>query len=540
MRKDYLDLSKKITEYAASWDKTISQRKAAYYYNLAENLIEESKKLSINDYDFDLKKNLLSTSIMCLETSHIFYKEGKQQQYANETLKYKADIEELLKKLKKKQAQLNKSQKHSLIRKKISAKPDKSPALTNSSKTFDNSHPVALKNQNEPSNTTLANFASSVSSKKRKNWIMPDVEEPTSKKTYIAPNKINVTINVLLRSEEEAVQQRVKEFKENLTQAPMDNPFRFYGQLFFKLSQQLQVYSYESSNHTLLTQLSWLAIAQQLIDLIPNKNPMDNTALDTIANNIMLISTKHKKTLDIISAQKRDEAYPTYIPDLQSKNLQNLLIKEVIDYYYGLEAFNLTSITMSFLNLTSRVIKQQSFSNTFEEIENTIQSAYKLNENLFFAKLLRELVKFHICSENANWQSQTFSPESIADRNKEYLRILTISERFAEESSNEQQELKTRIQQLKIHLLQQFSPKPNLTLSNHTYSASAFFQPPKPVEPLSTKLLNTTLREHVQCLVKCRAAYILPETICKHFLQFIHTYCQQDQASISHNRVVQP
>lgn len=552
LSKDYDELFEKINDFFIFFDKNISQYKATYYYNFSEKLIEESESLSTitNHNDHDHKKNLLSTSILCLGISRDFYKELDQQNDADLTTQRRNYIQLELDNFLKEYSHLKKpaAKRKSFNPSETSnSKKNKAPTILEIEKSISESSKksteiTATKRDSlEQKNQTVLNKAvaklnSHVPPKKRKDWIIPE-KEP-AKIAYVSPCSIKVPINYSLNSEEEIAQQREEQYKKMLTMASVDDPFRFYSRLFFDLSHQLQVFSKESSNHTLLTKLSWLTIAKQLIGLTSNKNAADNTNIEKIVTDIRLLSTANQKNLKTISSQKRAEAYPTYTAfDLQSKDLQNLLIEEITDYYYGLEAFNLKSAAMSFLDLIPNIIKKHSFANTLKEIENTIQSVYKPIENLFYAKLLRELVKFHICDENMPWQKNTFSPEKKTQLNKAYLRILTISERFAEGSSNESQALKNKIKQLKNHLLQQLSLEQDLTLSDNIYSTSAFFHAPKPIEPLSIELLNNTLREHFQCLVKCRAAAIHSESIYKHLLQFIQTHCKQEQVNISHPRI---
>lgn len=550
LRKDFQDLFNKIDTDSLSKD--ISQCRAIYLYNHAENLIAELED-TISNSDFDLKIKHYKRAINYLHNSADSYKKAENIEHAEETSQRQKEIEKQLK-------QLEKSLKPILKIKKISAKSGQSLTLNNASKDSDGSYPIQKKQIELHKDNTKTNFVTLLPLKKRKNWIiteeepvlkksnfslfstngtesenLPNAEKSTRKKSYTSPSEIKITFDISLNFEEEAIQHREEAFKKMLTLVIIDDPFRFYGRFFLDLSQQLQICSKESSNHTLLTQLSWLAIAQQLISLIPNKNQTDNTTLKTISDHIRLITSNHKKNLAIISSQKRGEAYPIYEShDLQPKSLQNLLIKEIIDYYYGLEAFKLTAAAISFLDLISHVINKYSFASAFREIENTIQSVHKLNENLFCAKLLRELVKFYICDENANWQNNTFSSANKIDLNKEYLRILIISQCFAEGLSKESQDLRNKIQQLKNHLLQQI-PEQDLTLYDNINSSHSFFQQNKQVEPFSTELLIKTLQEHFQRLLKYKAPTIHSNTIYKNLLRFIQTHCK-DQAEISYSR----
>src|SRR5436190_797766 len=518
--KDYHDLFKKISENFSSWDNTIYERKAAYYYNLAENLINEAHELSEDVLDFDLKKTLLSTSITCLETAHNFYEQYGQHQYANETLQYQKKIEDQLKQLKKFHQSASKTKKttKSIPKTSIDSK-------------------IKLQKSLEPKQDGQPDPSSSSLSRKRMHWKNSDEERPVRKqlrKTF--PDKPIIKKSTekeksfetplypspsTLNNEEALIQHREEEFKQVLNQISIDDPFRFYAQLFYKLNQQLHIYSKESSNHTLLTQLSWLTLSQQLMDLIPHKNQQDSEDLLKINDIRIKFLDKHKKNLNVISQQKRNEAYSTYeLSDLRSRNLQILLIDEVFDYYYGLEAFKQTSAALSFLDLTSQVIKNYRFK-PFEEIKNTIQSVHKLNESLFYAKLLRELIKFHVCQENANWHKSTFSSENKANLNKEYLKILTIAENFAEQSNRVRQDLRRKIQLLKTHLLQQFEPNSMPT----THSMSSFFQPIQ--RSYSIEELIKILQEHFQCLLKYKAPGIHSQDIYKHLVRFIHTHCKE-------------
>ena len=517
--KDYQDLYNEISKYFFSWNKTIYERKAAYYYNLADNFINEARELSENDLDFDLKKDLLSASIVCLEAAYNFYNQYGQQQYANETLQYQKRIEAQLKKFPKSSSKTKKTIKH-LPKASIHSK-EKRPKKK---------HFESLKQDEQPT--------SSISSpRKRIHWKdSEDTEEPIHKQlkkpTFIDKPIIKSiekeglcetfpSSSISLNNEEAFVQRREEELKQLINQISFDDPFRFYGQLFFNLNQKLHIYSKESSNHTLLTQLSWLTLSQQLINLISNKNQEDNQDSSKINHIKQTLLEKHKKNLNVISQQKRNEAYPTYeLSDLRSRNLQTLLIDEVFDYYYGLEAFKQTSAALSFLNLTLRAVKNYSF-NPLEEIKKAIQSVHTLNESLFYAKLLRELIKFHVCQENADWQKSTFSSGNKVTLNKEYLRILTIAENFIEQSNNESQDLKNKIKLLKNHLLQQFQPN---SMPNDSLRHSFF----KPVQKSSSvEVLINILQEHFQCLLKYRNPGIHSDDIYKHLVKFIHTYCQE-------------
>lgn len=516
--KDFQDLFDKISEYSSYWDKTIYERKAAYYYNVAENLIKESDELSTNDQDFDLKKNLLSTSIDCIKAARNFYELYEQYQYANETLQYQKQIEKQFK-------QLIESPKSVL---KISpTKPLTETSTYSKEKLSKNS--LESHNRDEPTS------APTFSAKKRVHWKNSyNSEEPPQKqfkKPIIkSPNEEKIFETSCSSSsinQEELITRREQEFKDALNKISSDNPFRIYGQLFFKLSKKLSIYSKESSNHTLLTQLSWLTLSQQLLDLIGNKNQQDYENSNEIKAIKEKLLEKNKKNLNVISQQKRNEAYPTYtLSNLQSLKLQTLLLDEVFDYYYGLEAFKQTSAAKSFLDSTSEVIKNNNF-NPLEEIKKAIQSAHKLNESLFYAKLLRELIKFHVCPKNANWQKTTFSSDSRLNLNKEYVKILTIAENFTEQSNNESQDLKNKIKLLKNHLLQQFQPNSIPTGLSH----SSFF---KSVQQTSSiELLINLLQEHFQCLLKYKNPGIHSDDIYKHLVKFIHTHCLE-QIQLNH------
>ena len=560
-RKDSNELFKEIKNYFSSWNKTISQRRAAYHYNCAEVLIEKATS-------YDLKINLFETAISYLEFSAILYEIAGITKHADDTIEYQRKIENQLKTLKEIPKQLEK--KILPTAKTIYAKSDKSHATVYFSKASSSLNFVAT-NQTKLSNIALLSNVSSALPAKRKNWgKSTDEEEPLSKKSNIAPqqihsakrtnltdnekisleksfpplNKINVIIDILLKSEEEEeeIQKKVTEFKKTLTQAVINkDPFRFYGRLFFNLSQNLQVCSKESSNHTLLTQLSWLTLSQQLIDLIPHKNQKDSKDSSKINDIRETLLEKHKKNLNIISRQKRNEAYPTYeSSDLQSRNLKALLIGEVFDYYYGLIAFNLFSAGTSFLDRIAEIINKQNFTVKFKKIEETINNVYKPVENLFYAKLLRELVKFHIWDKNLKWHNDTFLSENKQQLYKEYLRILAISEYFAEISGSIGHDFKNKIRQLANHIDQQCNAEQESTRVVSKYPSNAFFQLPKQTESVSAELLNKTLQEHFECLIENRAPSIRSETIYNHLLQFVQTHCEQEQANIGHTRVSAP
>ncbi len=491
--KDYQDLFDKISEYFFSWNKTIYERKAAYYYNLAENLINEANEaheLSEDDLDFDLKKDLLSASITYLEAAYNFYNQYEQHQYANETLQYQKKIEAQLKQLEKLPKSASKTKKP--IKHLESRKQDEQPSSISSPRK--RIHSLDSEDTEQP-----------VPHKQLKN----PIDKPIIKKS--------------IENEEMFVQRREEEFKQLINQISFDDPFRFYGQLFFNLNQKLHIYSKESSNHTLLTQLSWLTLSQQLINLIGNKNQKDSQDFSKINHIRETLSEKHKKNLNVISQQKRNEAYPTYeLSDLRSRNLETLLINEVFDYYYGLEAFKQTSAALSFLDLTLRAIKNYSF-NPLEEIKKAIQSVHTPNKSLFYAKLLRELIKFHVCQENADWQKSTFSSENKLNLNKEYLRILTIAENLIEQSNREGQDLRNKIKLLKNHLLQQFQPNSMPT----DPSCSSFFQPVQ--QSSSDEVLINILQEHIQRLLKYIRPGIDSEDIYKHLVRFIVTHCKEQR-----------
>ncbi|MCH9637112.1 hypothetical protein [Rickettsiella endosymbiont of Litargus connexus] len=95
-------------------------------------------------------------------------------------------------------------------------------------------------------------------------------------------------------------------------------------------------------------------------------------------------------------------------------------------------------------------------------------------------------------------------------------------------------DLTHKIEQLKNYLLQQF-PEQDLILSDNTNSSRSFFQPIKPIGPISIQLLNTTLQEHFQCLLKYKAPTIHSETLYKDLLRFIQTHCKE-QVETNHAR----
>ena len=89
--------------------------------------------------------------------------------------------------------------------------------------------------------------------------------------------------------------QKINQYEKILTAASIDWPdrFKFYGQLFFMLSQQLQLSSSikEALQHILLSKLSWLTLANELMHLTSNKNALDNTVIKKIATEITHLST---------------------------------------------------------------------------------------------------------------------------------------------------------------------------------------------------------------------------------------------------------
>lgn len=516
LKKDFEDLLKRINEYADSLDKDTSERKAIYYYYYAENIIKKATSISDND----LKIKYYKHAIHYLNKSISLYKKAENFKHAAETLDYQKKVE-------KEQKNLEKFLTPTSKIKKISSSTEK-PHI-NFSKVHEGLLSVAPKNQTKSNHDTRA--VSDLPPKKRKIWEISNEEEPApaSKKANIASGEINITTGPLLQSEEETVQQKEAELKKMLAQTVInEDPFRFYGRLFFNLSEKLLVYSKESSNHTLLTQLSWLTVAKQLMDLIFSKNPTDNAVIKVIFFHINCVTNQNKKNLAIIRSQKRAEAYPIYnLLELKDKNLQNLLIEEIFDYYYGLEAFNLIYDAKNFLASIPHIIeKKHNFPCSFREIDYIIQPAYKLKENLFCATLLCYLVRFHIY--NKDWRHDIFSSTFTVELYTEYLRILTISQDFSAGSCAEGQALRDKIQQLKKYL-------PYL---GNTNPSNSFFQRNKQLEPLSIPLLNKILQEHFQCLLKYKISNISPEIIYMHLLGFIQTHCKE-QIEMNHSRTSQ-
>ena len=427
--------------------------------------------------------------------------------------------------------------KRQKVRFNISSKPEEGVAAANIAELVINPTPKlsASSNQVEPKNQAeaslfhkVANLPFFVASEKTKNKILLDKQNISSKKSYISLEQI--TTSILLTPEEKMLQRRKQQYEQMLNQVSSDNPYQFYSRLFFDLSAQLKLYSKKSSNHTLLTKLSWLTIAKQLLQLSPDKNEINTQYLENILNTINTLSVTHHKALAVISTQKRAEAYPTYEKsDLQTENLPQFFIKEIADYYYGLDVLDLSSAAKRFLDLIPKVINTNSVNMT--SIETIIQSAYKPIENLFYAKLLRELVKFHICDENAAWYKNSFSPGSKKQLVNEYLRILTISNYFAELSGKAGQELKYKIEQLMKHIKQEFDLKQESTITDLRYSTNTFFPVSQPIKllPASADLLIKTLREHIQCLIKHCVNSIPTLTIHHHLLVFIQTYCKQEE-----------
>jgi hypothetical protein len=240
------------------------------------------------------------------------------------------------------------------------------------------------------------------------------------------------------------------------------------------LSRQLQLSSSTKGvlQHILLSKLSWLTLAKELMHLTSNKNALVNTTIKKIATEITHLSTRHQNELYIICSQKRAETYPTFTAlDLKTKDLKKFLIQEITDYYHGLAAFNKYEEAKSFLNLIANVIKPK----PSIAIEEHLRSVAEPTDNLFFAKLLRELIKFHICVENEAWRKETFLTENSVNLNNEYYKILIITKYFAERVGDKSQDLNEKILQLEKHILENFSPVKNLTLLDNTIKNSAFF-----------------------------------------------------------------
>ncbi len=190
LKEDFQDLLKRINKYAASWDRNINERKAIYYY-YAESIIDETNSLSDNDLKIEHYKD----AIDYLNQSVPFYKNAKNFKHADETLKYQKKVTEDLKKLEKLSTFLK--------IKKTSSRTEK--LQNNFSKDPESSLPCTTKHQTgSSSNDTRA--APVLPPKKRKNWVISNAEEPTSKKPNISSGKINITTSLLLQFKE-------KEFK---------------------------------------------------------------------------------------------------------------------------------------------------------------------------------------------------------------------------------------------------------------------------------------------------------------------------------------
>lgn len=539
LKEDCNTLKEEIKNYFNSWDENVAHRKAVYTFNTAESLAERARKQTISknsDGKLALKKINLEMALACLELSKIYYKKAKRTEDAKSISPYKIKINKELSRLKKLSPPIS-------PRSEISAKPKKSLTINHVSKPSNSPDPVAQKNQIEPYNdNTAANLHSNcLPLKKRKldsNYL--DAREPAGKKAYISPAEINITIDPSLNAAEKILAQKINQYEKILTAASIDWPdrFKFYGQLFFMLSQQLQLSSSikEALQHILLSKLSWLTLANELMHLTSNKNALDNTVIKKIATEITHLSTSHQNALDIIRSQKRAEAYPTFTTlELKTKDLKKILIKEITDYYHGLAAFNKYEEAESFLNLIANVIKPK----PGITIEARLRSVAEPTDNLFFATLLRELIKFHICDENEAWRKKTFLTENSVNLNNEYWKILIITKYFAKRVGDKSQDLNKKILQLEKHLLENFSPEKNLTLSDNTIPSSAFFQLAKQIEPVGIELCINTLQVHYQHLIEYKAPSIPPENIYNHLLQFIRTHCPQKQDKINCSRVSQ-
>lgn len=556
LKNNFKELREEINYYSDKWKESVAYRKAVYFYNTGISLLEdETSEKDFPDLLNQLKENRLSNSIVCFNLAKYHYKAANSTKDAISILPYISAAKEKLNQLKTalphtlkrknswemrdKQGPVSKKLRIPFVKKvrfNVSSKPEEETAVQNiekiaintSSKLNAFSNQVEQKNQpEEPYHHKAADLPFFVPPKKRKNWLeIPDREELASKK-YLISSKLTTT-NTLLADEEEMVQHRKQQYEKMLNQVSIDNPYRFYSRLFFDLSTQLKPCSKESSNHTLLTKLSWLTIAKQLLHLSSHESEIDNRYLENIENSIRSLSAIHRKTLAVVKAQKRAEAYPTYEDsDLHSENLLLFFIKEITDYYYGLDVLVFNSAAKHFLDLIPGVINENSVN--MHRIETIVQSAYKPIENIFYAKLLRELVKFYTCDENATWNKNTFLPESKKALVNEYLRILTISNYFAELSGAAGQDLKNKIAQLADYIKQEFNLKQESTITDLKYPISAFFRVSQQTEPLPADFLMRTLREHLQYLIKHRADSISEPTIRQHLLLFIQTYCEQEE-----------
>lgn len=483
LSQDYDDLLNKIEKYSNAWSATISQRKAVYYYNFAETLIEKATSKNSNESE-------INCAINYFFLSGTLYEAAGMTEDADKTITRQNEVEEQLKQLKE-------------SRKKISTnKPEVSPALANSSKETGNLYSISLKNQTALSNNNTLTAVSTLPPKKRKNWEIFNAEEPVSKKPFT--DEIN--------------KKQPKETKSEATNFVSST-------LIDKIKNKIQ----ESEKYQ-----KKLIFTGEI-----GKNPNHRTVKPWRGTSVNSLRKKYASNAGGSLSHNKKKSWRSTTINISPEKL-NALHHQVMARYASVNPpkkytsnikESLSHEKKSWNGTTTKTIKHSdsfsfSFEDTLKEIENTIQSAYKPNENLFYAKLFRELVKFHTYPKNRSWQENTFSPQEEISLNKECLRLLTISERLAEESSNGQQELKDKIQKLKKHLLQS-SPKQSLTLAKH-HPVSSFFQSPKQqIEPLST------LREHIQCLVKCRIAYTKPEIIYKPLLKFIKTYCtEQNKAEI--------
>jgi hypothetical protein len=214
LRKDYQDLLSKINACYSSWEKTISQRKAAYYYNLAENSVKKSKEISRDNLDL---KEILFKSIEHLKEARAFYEKGEQQRYAKETAEYQKKIEEKLQGLKKSSPPIVEKRSINII-------PKEPSTLAYSSKTSIDLHPV----EERPTvinNHKLSVHPKNLPFKKRKNY--------TLEETPILKKKLKTSFI----SANESAQLRKENLKDMLFKIHIDNPFRFYGKLFFKILQ---------------------------------------------------------------------------------------------------------------------------------------------------------------------------------------------------------------------------------------------------------------------------------------------------------------
>ncbi len=439
----------RIENYVDSWEITVKERQAIYYYNYALYVKEQANVHSAIKY--------LQLSLK----NYKFMPESEQDQTI---------IKQLIKEIQQKESKLSQ----------------------------------------HPSNSNT---------QKRKVFPADTHLEPASKKHKSEPT-IKIDYSVSYAHEEQATQIWAEKIKRSLNEISIDNNvYLRYAKLFFIIASQLTRHTKESDNHYLLTKLSWLSIAENLTALSPVKN---SQLSEEITQQICRLTQQHHRILNQISTQKRATAYPTYPESyLATQNLCDLLSNEILDYHYGLEAFQLHKQGTHLLSAIHELVEKESnglsaIANTMQQTKSSIQSIDQNAKNLFSAKLLRELFKFYTCQENQEWleANSHFKGNETLFYN-EYNKLLTAALEFAKKTGPEGKELITKLHH-SIEYLSQIQAKALRPLP-----CSSFFQ------THTTPDLETLLEKHLKFIVEFRKFSITPEVPCKSFLKFIQQQCRE-------------